>query len=318
MEFGSMTLTKRKTGVIEGSFNGTTYRIEPTDPQYSLWDAIYKNVVLANDSVRPTIFQTFLDDLAKGASEGAVVEPPKELTPDERLTRGIKNLMEFFKEFSFEPSFRFVNTFVTKAVNKTSEAKAYLVNYFALMDNQYTGELKGKVRSKEFNGIIDDITACGVPSTTINKRLSIYFGSAGTGKTTLGMEEADNRCIVCNASMLPSDLMEDFVFSDGKPSFQKSSLWVSMEEGLPIVFDEINLLPYDSLRFLQGILDGKSEVNYKGNIIKIKDGFRIIGTMNLSLGGMVYGLPEPLVDRCSDIKEFKLTAEQLKKAVVGA
>ena len=318
MEFGSMTLTKRKTGIIEGSFNGMTYRIEPTDPQYSLWDAIYKNVVLANDGARPIIFQTFLNKLTKGASEGAAVEPPKELTPDECLTRGIKNLMEFFKEFSFEPSFRFVNTFVAKAVNKASEAKAYLVNYFALMDNQYAGELKGKVRSKEFNGIIDDITACGVPSTTINKRLSIYFGSAGTGKTSLGMEEADNRCIVCNASMLPTDLMEDFVFSDGKPSFQKSSLWVSMEEGLPIVFDEINLLPYDSLRFLQGILDGKSEVNYKGNIIKIKDGFRIIGTMNLSLGGMVYGLPEPLVDRCSDIKEFKLTAEQLKKAVVGA
>ena len=46
MEFGSMTLTKRKTGVIEGSFNGTTYRIDPTDPRYHLWNEVYKDIVL--------------------------------------------------------------------------------------------------------------------------------------------------------------------------------------------------------------------------------------------------------------------------------
>ena len=39
--------------------------------------------------------------------------------------------------------------------------------------------------------------------------------------------------------------------------------------------------------------------------------------MNLTLGGMVYGLPEPLVDRCAEVKEFSLTAEQLAKAIMG-
>ena len=84
-----------------------------------------------------------------------------------------------------------------------------------------------------------------------------------------------------------------------------------MEEGQSIVLDEINLLPFDSIRFLQEILDGKTSFIYKGNTINIKDGFKIIGTMNLNLGGQTYPLPEPLVDRAEDIKEFILSDKSL-------
>ena len=90
-----------------------------------------------------------------------------------------------------------------------------------------------------------------------------------------------------------------------------------MEQGKTIVLDEINLLPFDSLRFLQGIADGKADFYYKNRPVHINEGFQIIGTMNLSLGGMTYGLPEPLVDRCAEAKEFVLTAEQLAKAIMG-
>ena len=162
-----------------------------------------------------------------------------------------------------------------------------------------------------------DIAQYGVPTSHINTRFKVYFGPAGTGKTTIAQEESENRCIVCNSSMLPSDLMEDFIFKDGNPDFNPSLLWDCMEQGKTIVLDEINLLPFDSLRFLQGIVDGKTEFYYKNRPVHIHDGFQIIGTMNLSLGGMTYGLPEPLVDRCSDAKEFALSAEQLAKAIVG-
>ena len=39
--------------------------------------------------------------------------------------------------------------------------------------------------------------------------------------------------------------------------------------------------------------------------------------MNLTLGGVTYGLPEPLVDRCEDIREFVLSANQLMGAITG-
>ena len=42
---------------------------------------------------------------------------------------------------------------------------------------------------------------------------------------------------------------------------------------------------------------------------------KIIGTMNLSINGMTYGLPEPLVDRCEEMKQFKLTVDDLLNAI---
>ena len=248
-------------------------------------------------------------------------EPSKEaeptLTNEEILKRGISNLIKFFKDFEFEPNFRFVNTLAHKLAESKEVAISYVTNYFKLTDSQYKNEINSKCGSKEFEGILNDIALYPTPEKKVNTRLKIYYGSAGTGKTTLAMNETSNRCVVCNASMLPSDLMEDFAFDEGNPSFHHSALRYCIENGLPIVLDEINLLPFESLRFLQGILDGKSEFNYKDNIIKIREGFSVIGTMNLSLGGMVYGLPEPLVDRCMDIKEFKLTAENLMGSIVG-
>jgi MoxR-like ATPase len=169
------------------------------------------------------------------------------------------------------------------------------------------------MESMEFKGILNDIQQATV-TKQVNSRFKIYYGSQGTGKTTQAMNETDNLCIVCNSSMLPSDLMEDFTFSDGKATFNPSALCRCMEEGKPIVLDEINLLPFDSLRFLQGIFDGKTEFQYKGQTVHIKDGFKVIGTMNLVVNGVSFGLPEPLVDRCEDIKEFTLTAEMLMNA----
>ena len=77
-----------------------------------------------------------------------------------------------------------------------------------------------------------------------------------------------------------------------------------------------NLLPFESLRFLQTILDGKTEFIYKGKTVKIVDGFKIIGTMNLVVNGCTYGLPEPLVDRAEDLRKYSLTAKNLVGAII--
>lgn len=248
-------------------------------------------------------------------AEDTPEEVPVQKTAKELCIEAMQKLINFFSEFQFTPSFRFVNTLTHTILTQTDEVKNYIHNYFALLDSPYVKEISEKIKSAEFGTIIDTIKANATPSAIINKRIKIYYGSAGTGKTTLAQTETDNRCIVCNNSMLPADLMEDFCFENGHPSFNPSLLWDCMEKGLPVVLDEINLLPFDSLRFLQGIVDGKTEFYYKNRAVHIADGFQIIGTMNLTLNGMVYGLPEPLVDRCSQIQEFKLTAEQLYNAM---
>lgn len=168
--------------------------------------------------------------------------------------------------------------------------------------------------SDEFQDIIKMFNI--KPSSDINNRFKLYYGSQGTGKTTQAMLETDNNVIACHSAMLPSDLMEDFTFTDGKAEFTPSALCKAMMNGTKITLDEINLLPFESLRFLQSMLDNKTQFEYKGHTIEIKDGFQIIGTMNLHVNGMTYALPEPLVDRAQDLKCFNLTAEQLLSAVM--
>lgn len=314
-----MTITKRSTdGAFYGERNNAPYVIERTHADYAVYDGFYNVMRATPFSDRPTVMHELIKNNRYPAIFGAVApETVPVRSTKEILLEGITKLMDFFSEFSFTPSFRFTNTFAFMACESKKVACDYVRNYFALMDSNYTKEVEQKIKSAEFGQIVKNIAQYGKPTTHINTRFKVYYGSAGTGKTTLAQEESENRCIVCNSSMLPSDLMEDFIFKDGNPDFNPSLLWDCMEQGKTIVLDEINLLPFDSLRFLQGIVDGKSEFYYKNRPVHIHEGFQIIGTMNLSLGGMVYGLPEPLVDRCSETKEFALTAEQLAKAIVG-
>ena len=222
----------------------------------------------------------------------------------------IQNIINFFSEFEYEPNFRFINTF---ARHNTS-AKQYILNYFKLTNTIDILNLTEKMKSPEFSEIVNALKDIKT-SKQINTRLSVYYGSAGTGKTTQALKETNGVCMVCHSAMLPNDLMEDFKFENGQPTFQPSALQKAMVNGTAITLDEMNLLPFESLRFLQSILDDKQQIEWKGATIKISNGFKIIGTMNLVVNGCTYNLPEPLVDRCSEIKEFKLTAKNLLGAL---
>lgn len=274
-------------------------------------EVVYKAIRRASEGIRLKVYKSYVEFFEKRNNEGKEQKEEVSATVDDQLKRGLNNMINFFKEFNFAPSFRFVNTLARKGIE---EAKQYVLNYFYLMDSPYAEEVSHKIDSPEFNGILGDFFVREV-TQAINKRFKVYYGAQGTGKTTQALEETANRCIVCNASMMPADLMEDFTFDDGKAVFHPSALAKAMEMGEPITLDEINLLPFDSLRFLQGIFDGKSEFLYKGNTIHIADGFKVIGTMNLAINGAVYGLPAPLVDRCEDIESFELTADSLMNAI---
>lgn len=228
----------------------------------------------------------------------------------EELKNQIDNLINFFSEFQFTPNFRFINTYCL-----TTNKKSYIMNYMALSNNIYINEIQEKMKSEEFKRLDEYFTNIK-PSKKINNRLKIYFGDPGTGKTTKAMNESNNVVMVCHSGMLPNDLMEDFKFEDGKATFKKSVLYEAMENGTTITLDEINLLPFESLRFLQSILDNKTEITYKDKQVKIKEGFKVIGTMNLQVNNTTFSLPEPLVDRCEEIKEFKLKGKDLINAII--
>lgn len=249
------------------------------------------------------------------AARGANKNNEKKAEPNEALVRGaLTKLINFFTEFQFTPSFRFVNTLCNICKTNVAEANAYVGNYFKLMDSPYSSEVCNKIKSNEFRKIITALADNAVPTKTINSRLRIFYGAQGTGKTTEAMKYTQT-AVVCNSAMQPCDLIEDFTFDDGKAAFHPSALVKAMENGETVLLDEMNLLPFDSMRFLQGICDGKTNFEWKGHRINIKEGFNIIGTMNLVVNGTTFGLPEPIVDRCAELREFTLTADALMGAI---
>lgn len=309
----NLGITKNKKGEIWSNFSGV-WKVETEPTKIEICKQALSMMKTRRNSNETK--QNFIDKCFK-AYQDAMTEEEKQ-NNDAINSQNIKlvcyDLINFFKDFDFEPNFRFVNT-LKKNSQSVESARTYIYNYFNLTDNSYKNDVAEKCKSFEFTDMIKKLQSINTFSA-INKRFKVYYGSQGTGKTTQAMKETDNVVMVCHSAMLPSDLMEDFNFEEGKPTFKKSALCKAMENGTKITLDEINLLPFESLRFLQSILDNKTEINYKGQVIHIKDGFQIIGTMNLTVNGNVFNLPEPLVDRACELKEYKLTAEQLVEALM--
>lgn len=315
----NISISKGRNGNYKTNLFDNKWRETLTSDEFTICETLYKVYKLntISDLEKHTFLKNTIDHygLKVALNETTVTTEAGTTVDSIALEDTLGKLINFFTEFEFEPNFRFVNTFAYKCNNSMKDAKDYITRYFELTDSPYTTSLIEKMKSEEFRLIVDSLKGI-TPNHKVNNRFKLYYGSQGTGKTTDAMKETMNNCMVCHSAMLPSDLMEDFKFEDGKATFVPSALQLAMTEGKEIVLDEINLLPFESLRFLQSILDGKSEFTYKGKLIEIKDGFKIIGTMNLTVNGSVYSLPAPLVDRCEDIKKYNLTAKNLVGAIL--
>lgn len=222
------------------------------------------------------------------------------------------DIINFFIEFDYDVSTRFINTLVR--FNNENDIKEYVINYFKLSGNRNCSLIVDKLKSDEWQKIANKLKNISDTETKVNTRLEVYFGPQGTGKTTSAINKADD-VMVCHSGMLPQDMLEDFKFADGKPSFDKSVFYEALENGKTILLDEFNLLPFETVRFLQGVLDNKDEFEYKSRHIKIHKDFKVIATMNLYVNGIEYPLTTPLVDRCAEIKSFEPDADLLAACI---
>ena len=251
---------------------------------------------------------------AKSGRKVGVHADPTETTPKVDLKNLVTKWFNFFSEFHFRPQPRFMNSLAL--LGSLKEMRSYVVGYFELTNNSYAQDVEQKVKSREFDDLAAD-TALVRPTHRINTRLEIYYGEPGGGKTTTAIcNNPDAKVVLCHASMTPDELFRGFDFeeekdADGKvtgshPVFKGCALREAMEQGKTVILDEINLLNEDCRRALQAVTDAKAAVTINNDTIAIKEGFKVVGTMNLNVGDMVFPLPEPLVDRAQVIKRFEM------------
>ena len=300
-------------------------------------EAIWKMITVQNDydagiidlEHALTLFKTYYDEWLvehKKTVPAFVEKSIVGLNATGSLSDTCKRVVEFFKDVpGFQVGARFLNTLGLRVKDGGRDAAIqYVSGYFSLQGKRDEAEqIIAKMGAKKQGTPEWDAIEAGLYqqfiSTTINKRLKIYFGAQGTGKTTQAMQELDDlsNIIVCNAAMDSNDMLFDFDFGqDGKPVFRPGKLYRACEEGKKILLDEINLLNDEVLRFLQGITDNKEVFTSKGHEIHVKDGFMIIGTMNLTVNGQIFPLPEPLVDRALELKEFVMDASMLEASLM--
>lgn len=232
------------------------------------------------------------------------VQEEKVTTTSEDLLPTVVKLKDFLREFNLDLSPRLLNSLV-----RVEEPLEYLLNY-ALLTGRNHLDLNMRMESREWQ-IIEKALKETTTDKQINNRFILYFGSAGTGKTTKAQTLA-KKTMIMHENITSKELLYSFDFDEnGHPTFKKTALAKAMENGEPIVLDEINLAPLETLHFLQGILDNKEAVVIENDVFEIKEGFKIIGTMNEEILGVEYYLPEPLIDRAEVLKKFVLTPGEI-------
>jgi hypothetical protein len=225
------------------------------------------------------------------------------------------SFFNFLQGFHMDLSRRLINTMGQQVEKSKTAAKSYLYNYFNVIDNGYEQAVKSQMNGQEFENWLEDLKK--IPkSPAINRRLKIFYGPAGAGKTYDATHSKGYvGCIVCAEDKYPSDLFKEYDPNNGSPIWRATCLKNAILNGGVVVLDEINLLQIGTIQFLQGLLDNKEEVDLFGETVKIHPDFMIIGTMNLMIGGAKRPLPEAFVDRCFDIKEYRNNGKDAGAAI---
>ena len=224
-------------------------------------------------SSKPTTDEIEYDGVINISDDASIDQEANKSTseiPIEEIRKEVcKKIIKFFSEFTFVPATRFINTLSKFTTQK--DAKTYINNYMSLTDHPDKNEIADKIKSSEFNEILTQLFTCR-GDKEINKRLEIYYGPAGTGKTTEAIKlYPDANVTVCNELMDSDSIMKVFDFNDenGHPVFKPSQLQLDMIAGRPHILDEMNLLPLNTLRFLQGVLDSKEKIKQQNTVRKI-------------------------------------------------
>lgn len=254
----------------------------------------------------------------------------KEITQEqlEKLVNICERTENLFKEIDYQyqgtPIYndRVENSFYNATT--LQDAKSVFYDYALVIGApvEILEQIEGKTDSLEFSEIWNDLQSLKkdnkqVIPHKINKRLVVYFGAGGTGKTTRAtMENPSARVIVASATQDPSTLFGEFDMTT--KSFKPSAIAEAMQNGETIIIDEFMLYSDEVLERFQAITDEKQKVfdNFLKQDITVKDGFKIIATMNL-----LRPLPSALATRATFLNfdsNFKATTKaRITRLLIG-
>ena len=243
----------------------------------------------------------------------------------EQMTSTYKDFLKFFSETSFKPSIRMIDTL--SRLNLKS-GQNYIKWFMELINHPDREVIVPKLKSDEWKNIhsqmLDIYKKVGESIDPINTRLEIVYGPNGTGKTYDVIKEYQEKypdigVMACSSSMSSAeDLLQVFDFDEGgKPVFKDSPLTEAIKKDQPVILEEARLMQQSAMAFLQSLLDCKDYVDTCRGRLYIGPNFKVIMTMNLEVNGVVYELPEPIVDRAQVINKKEMNADLAASILVN-
>ena len=243
----------------------------------------------------------------------------------EQMTSTYKDFLKFFSETSFKPSIRMIDTL--SRLNLKS-GQNYIKWFMELINHPDREVIVPKLKSDEWKNIhgqmLDIYKKVGESIDPINSRLEIVYGPNGTGKTYDVIKEYQEKypdigVMACSSSMSSAeDLLQVFDFDEGgKPVFKDSPLTEAIKKDQPVILEEARLMQQSAMAFLQSLLDCKDYVDTCRGRLYIGPNFKVIMTMNLEVNGVVYELPEPIVDRAQVILKKEMDANLAASILVN-
>ena len=243
----------------------------------------------------------------------------------EQMTSTYKDFLKFFSETSFKPSIRMIDTL--SRLNLKS-GQNYIKWFMELINHPDREVIVPKLKSDEWKNIhsqmLDIYKKVGESIDPINSRLEIVYGPNGTGKTYDVIKEYQEKypdigVMACSSSMSSAeDLLQVFDFDEGgKPVFKDSPLTEAIKKDQPVILEEARLMQQSAMAFLQSLLDCKDYVDTCRGRLYIGPNFKVIMTMNLEVNGVVYELPEPIVDRAQVILKKEMDADLAASILVN-
>ena len=243
----------------------------------------------------------------------------------EQMSSTYKDFLKFFSETSFKPSIRMIDTL--SRLNLKS-GQNYIGWFMELINHPDREVIVPKLKSDEWKNIhsqmLDIYKKVGESIDPINSRLEIVYGPNGTGKTYDVIKEYQEKypdigVMACSSSMSSAeDLLQVFDFDEGgKPVFKDSPLTEAIKKDQPVILEEARLMQQSAMAFLQSLLDCKDYVDTCRGRLYIGPNFKVIMTMNLEVNGVVYELPEPIVDRAQVILKKEMDANLAASILVN-
>lgn len=249
------------------------------------------------------------EEETKETTEEVIIEDKKEdkksVIEDKKARQELAiNFITFCKDFEYKPDPRLLNS-----LKYEKDPEQFMLNSMELigMDSDLIMKAKEKFRSLEWKNLLKQLKELKPTHDRVNKRFEIFYGQAGTGKSTRAEHENPKaKIIVASASQDPDELFT--CFNPETRKWELTDFSKAMEgdgiHGESIVVNEFNFYCSESHKRFQGVLDNTKEFIDHGITIHIRDGFKIVATMNLVTNQGEVTLPDPLVSRASRIENF--------------